>query len=44
VRELAAHKKRLCLYIGDVQSLQLINDENGRNAGDKALKLLAEEN
>jgi diguanylate cyclase (GGDEF)-like protein len=46
VRELAVHKKRqqrLCLCIGDVQSLQLINDEYGRNAGDKALELLAKE-
>ncbi|MFT4887403.1 MAG: diguanylate cyclase (GGDEF)-like protein [Pseudohongiellaceae bacterium] len=46
VRELSVHKKRqqrLCLCIGDVQSLQLINDEYGRGAGDKALELLAKE-
>jgi diguanylate cyclase len=46
VGELSVHKKRqqrLCLCIGDVQSLQLINDEYGRGAGDKALELLAKE-
>lgn len=46
VRALATHKRRqqrLCLCIGDVRSLQSINDEYGRNAGDKALELLAKE-
>lgn len=45
-RALSTHKKRqqrLCLCIGDVRSLQSINDEYGRNAGDKALELLAKE-
>lgn len=44
--KLAIHKnrqQRLCLCIGDVQSLQALNDEYGRNAGDKALELLAQE-
>lgn len=43
---LATHKKRqqrLCLCIGDVRALQAINDEYGRNVGDKALELLAKE-
>lgn len=43
---LATHKKRqqrLCLCIGDVKSLQAINDEYGKSAGDKALELLAKE-
>ncbi|HAG71658.1 MAG TPA: hypothetical protein DCL66_05595 [Gammaproteobacteria bacterium] len=44
--KLSIHKKRqqrLCLCIGDVRSLHLINDGYGRNAGDKALELLAKE-
>jgi diguanylate cyclase len=43
---LSIHKKRqqrLCLCIGDVRSLHSINDGYGRNAGDKALELLAKE-
>jgi len=44
--KLFIHKKRqqrLCLCIGDVRSLHSINDGYGRNAGDKALELLAKE-
>jgi diguanylate cyclase (GGDEF)-like protein len=44
--KLSIHKKRqqrLCLCIGDVRSLHSINDGYGRNAGDKALELLAKE-